>query len=196
MNTKAIAVRRTTSLQALMTKDLPKYLSADEVRRVIEQTKSPRDRLLMELLWQTGARISECLALTPSHIDFNGSVLKTPTLKRRKQMVRPIPLKPGLLGELARHVAAKKVGEHETLFGIRRTRAFQIIQRACLTAGIERSRSHPHVFRHSFAITCVIQGVPVPVLNQWLGHAGLESTMIYSKVLAVDSRQFHDRMAF
>jgi len=193
---KAIAVRRTTSLQALMTRDLPKYLAAEEVRRVIDQTKNPRDRLLLELLWQSGLRISEALALTPAHIDFNGAVLKAPTLKRRKPMVRPIPLKPGLLGELARHVASRKIGEHTPLFPIRRTRSFQIIQRACLAAGIERSRSHPHVFRHSFAIACVLQGVPVPVLNQWLGHAGLESTLVYSKVLAVDSRQFHERMAF
>lgn len=193
---KAIAIRRTTSLQALITKDLPKYLAADEVRRVIEQAKTPRDRLLMELLWQTGLRISEALKLTPGSIDFNGAVLKAPTLKRRKPMVRPIPLKPGLLGELARHVASRKIGEHERLFAIGRTRSFQIIRGACLAAGIERSRSHPHSLRHSFAIACVLQGVPIPVLNQWLGHAGLESTLIYSRVLAVDSRVFHDRMAF
>ena len=85
---------------------------------------------------------------------------------------------------------------HDRLFAIGRTRSFQIIRGACLGAGIERSRSHPHSLRHSFAIACVLQGVPVPVLNQWLGHAGLESTLIYSKVLAVDSRQFHDRMMF
>ena len=194
--TKAVTVRRRTSLQTILTKDLPKYLAAEEVRRVIEQAKSPRDRLLMELLWQTGVRISECLALTPGHVDFNGSVLKAPTLKRRKPMMRPIPLKPGLLGELARHIASRKIGEEEPIFSIKRTRAFQIIQRACLAAGIERSRSHPHSLRHSFAIACVLQGVPVPVLNAWLGHAGLESTLIYSKVLAVDSRQFHDRMSF
>ncbi len=194
--TKAIAVRRSTSLQALLTKDLPKYLSAEEVRRVIVQAKNPRDRLLLEVLWQTGLRISEALGLTPENIDFNGSVLKAPTLKRRKPMVRPIPLKPGLLGELARHIASRKTGENEPIFAIRRTRAFQIVRDACLAAGVERSRSHPHSLRHSFAITCVLQGVPIPILNQWLGHAGLESTMIYSKVLAIDSRVFHDRMAF
>lgn len=193
---KSLTVRRTTALQALMTKNLPKYLSAEEVRRVVEQTKTPRDRLLLELLWQTGLRISEALKLTPESVDFNGGILKAPTLKRRKPMVRPIPLKPGLLGELARHVASRKIGEHDRLFAIGRTRSFQIVRAACLAAGIERGRSHPHVFRHAFAITCVLQGVPIPVLNQWLGHAGLESTLVYSKVLAVDSRQFHDRMAF
>jgi site-specific recombinase XerD len=193
---KAIAVRHSTSLQAVLTKDLPKYLSADEVHRVLEQAKSPRDRLLLETLWQTGVRVSEALALTTASIDFNGAVLKAPTLKRRKPMVRPIPLKPGLLGELARHIAANKIGEGERVFAFGRTRAFQIVRAACLAAGIERARSHPHVLRHSFAIACVLQGVPIPVLNAWLGHAGLEATLIYSKVLAVDSRQFHDRMAF
>ena len=194
--TKAIAVRRSTSLQSVLTKDLPKYLSAEEVRRVIDQAKNPRDRLLIEVLWQTGLRISEALAVTPASIDFNGAVLRAPTLKRRRPMVRPIPLKPGLLGELARHIAAQRIEERAPIFGIRRTRAFQIIQRACLAAGIERSRSHPHVFRHAFAVSCVLQGVPVPVLNAWLGHAGLESTLIYSKVLAVDARRFHDALIF
>lgn len=194
--TKAVAIRRSTSLQSVLTKDLPKYLSAEEARRVIAEAKSPRDRLLIELLWQTGLRISEALAVTPASIDFNGAILRAPTLKRRKPLVRPIPLKPGLLGELARHIAGRKVGEQESIFGIRRTRAFQIIQRACLAAGIERSRSHPHVLRHAFAVACVLQGVPVPVLNAWLGHAGLESTLIYSKVLAVDARRFHDALVF
>lgn len=194
--TKAMAVRHSTSLQSVLGRNLPKYLSAVEVHSVLDQARNPRDRLLLDLLWQTGLRISEALALTSANVDFNGGVLKAPTLKRRKPMVRPIPIKPGLLGELARHIASRKIGEHEPIIGIKRTRAFQIVQRACLAAGIERSRSHPHVLRHAFAIACVVQGVPVPVLNAWLGHAGLEATLIYSKVLAMDSRQFHDRMAF
>lgn len=191
-----MTVRRGASLQSVLTRELPKYLAAGEVRVVIDRARTPRDRLLMEVLWQTGVRVSELLALTPASVDFHASVLRAPTLKRRKAMTRIIPLKAGLLGELARHIAARKVGEGERIFAITRGRVFQIVRAACEAAGIERSRSHPHVLRHAFAVQCVLGGVPVPVLNQWLGHAGLEATLIYSKVLARDSRQFHDRLAF
>ncbi|MFC1678810.1 tyrosine-type recombinase/integrase [Elusimicrobiota bacterium] len=193
---KNMIVRRGTALQSVLTKELPKYLSAEEVHSVVERARSARDRLLLEVLWQTGVRVSELLALTPASIDFHASVLRAPTLKRRRPMTRIIPLKPGLLGELARHIAGNKVGERERIFGITRGRVFQIVRAACGAAGIEKSRSHPHVFRHAFAIHAVLGGVPVPVLNSWLGHAGLEATLLYSKVLAMDSRQFHDRLAF
>ena len=136
-------VRRGTALQALLAKDLPKYLTADEVHRVVEQAQGPRNRLMLEVMWQTGVRVSELLALVPTSIDFHASVLRAPTLKRRKPIVRMIPLKPGLLGELARYVASQKVGDGQRLFGVHRSRVFQIVQAACLAAGIERGRSHP-----------------------------------------------------
>jgi len=184
------------SLQALLSKQLPKYLSSEEVRAVIDNARNPRDRLMVECLWQLGPRISELLSITPSHIDFLAGVIRLPTLKRRGRMVRVIPVKPNLLGELARHIASNKIQDNERLFQIKRVRAFQIIQKACQQAGIDQKRSHPHTIRHSFAIHCVLNHVPVPVLNEWLGHAGLESTIVYTKILAQDSRQFYQALKF
>ncbi|HHT9118384.1 MAG TPA: tyrosine-type recombinase/integrase, partial [Candidatus Hypogeohydataceae bacterium YC38] len=67
---------------------------------------------------------------------------------------------------------------------------------ACSKAGIDRDRSHPHTFRHSFAVHCVLSGVPLPVLKKWLGHSSISRTMIYCQVLARDTREFYERVAF
>ncbi len=194
-NSTALA-RRTSSLPALLGRELPKYFTREEVHRILEATENERDKLMLNLMWQTGLRVSELLSLKPSNIDFRGGVLKVPTLKRKGHPFRVIPLQPSLLGELARFIASNKIGDEERLFPLTRFRVFQIVKEACKRAGIEDERAHPHTFRHSFAVHCVLHGVPVLVLNEWLGHSNIENTLIYTKVLASDSRQFYDRLPF
>ena len=50
--------------------DLPKYLTKDEVARLLAACARARDRLLLRVMWETGVRVSELLALTPASIDF------------------------------------------------------------------------------------------------------------------------------
>jgi site-specific recombinase XerD len=208
-NSKSTALAlRTSPLPALLGREVPKYFTPDEVQRILavvepNGTQTPekrrvafRNRLILNLLWQTGLRVSELLALTPQHVDFYAQVLAAPTLKRRKQHTRFIPLKAGLLGDLARYVAEEKVPGEERLFPVNRFRIYQIVKEACQKAGIDDDRAHPHTFRHSFAVNCVRGGVPVLVLNEWLGHANVENTLVYTKVLAADSRQFYERVEF
>ncbi len=188
--------RRTQSLPALLGRELPKYFTAEEVHHILAATENERDKLMLNLMWQTGLRVSELLALTPSHIDFRGYTLKVPTLKRKGTPLRVVPLQPSLLGELARYIATQKTDDKGRLFPLTRFRVFQIVKGACQKAGINDDRAHPHTFRHSFAVHCVLHGVPVLVLNEWLGHSNIENTLIYTKVLAADSRQFYDKLPF
>ncbi len=168
---------------------LPKYLTRDEVGRLLAACGSARDRLILRVMWETGARVSELLALMPVSIDFTGEALQVATLKRRAH-VRAVPLRPALLGELARHIAGGAVPDHARLFGITRQRVFQIVRGAARDAGLPLDRAHPHTLRHSFAIACVLARVPVLVLAEWLGHASLEATLVYTKVLCADSRRY------
>jgi site-specific recombinase XerD len=196
MRSRQLAVQRTQRLLSIVDRSLPKYWVKDEARMIIESADKPRDRLIMELMYQTGARVSELLMITPRDVDFHASVIRIPTLKRRKPHIRVIPIKSGLLGEIAKHIAVIKPSDTEPLFTINRTRIFQIIREACKRAGLYDKRSHPHSFRHSFAVQCVLSGVPPLVLNEWLGHANVVNTLIYTKVLATDSKQFYERVDF
>ncbi len=196
IGSKQLAVRRTQSLISLANRNLPKYWSKEEARLIMESSDKPRDRLIMEMMYQTGARVSELLMLTPRDIDFHASVIRTPTLKRKKPYVRVIPVKAGLLGEVARHIAITKPADIDPLFNINRTRVFQIVRDCCKKAELFDNRSHPHTFRHFFAVQCVLSGVPTLVLNEWLGHANVENTLVYTKVLAADSRGFYEKVEF
>lgn len=177
------------SLSRVVRAELPKYFTRDEVQALLGACTRPRDRLLLRILWETGLRVSELGALTSDSVDFTSEALRVVTLKRRGHM-RAVPLRPALLGELARHIAGAGIRGDARLFPVTRQRVHQIVRKAALGAGLPRDRAHPHTLRHSFAIACVLARVPVLVLAEWLGHRSLESTLVYTKVLCADSRRY------
>jgi hypothetical protein len=122
-------------------------------------------------------------------IDFAAEVLHVATLKRIEH-VRAVPVRPALLGDLARHIAGGGISEGPRLFPITRQRVFQIMRKAAGAAALPIDRAHPHTLRHSFAVACVLARVPVLVLAEWLGHASIEATLVYTKVLCEDSRRY------
>ena len=82
-----------------------KYLNAAERRRFLESAQElpPDERLFCLMLAWSGARISEVLALTPAAIDIESGVANIETLKRRRRgIVRQVPLPPNVLDQLAR----------------------------------------------------------------------------------------------
>ena len=177
------------SLSTVAAAELPKYFTRDEVGQLLSACKGGRDRLMAELMWQTGVRVSEMLSLSAGAIDWEAQVLRVVTLKRRGH-VRTIPLRPELLGKLARHLAERGIASNRPLFGLSRQRVHQIVAAAARRAGLPTDRAHPHTLRHSFGVACVLARVPVLVLNAWLGHASLEATLVYTKILCADSRQY------
>jgi integrase len=177
------------SLSRLARAELPKYLTRDEVQTLLGACERPRDGLLLRVLWETGLRVSELGSLTPESIDFTSEALRVVTLKRRGHM-RAVPLRPALMGELARHIAAVGIRSECRLFPMTRQRVHQIVRGAGRKANLPEDRAHPHTLRHSFAIACVLARVPVLVLAEWLGHRSLESTLLYTKVLCADSRRY------
>ncbi|MBI5286724.1 MAG: tyrosine-type recombinase/integrase [Deltaproteobacteria bacterium] len=188
-------IPRDRDLVTLGDGELPAYFTKEEVERVLGEVEG-RDRLFLSLLWQTGLRVSEALALTCQDVDFYSKTLKVKSLKKQRPEVRTIPFNGSLSGILGSYIAQKGLRGRDRLFPITRQRAFQVVGEACSKAGIERDRSHPHTFRHSFAIHCVLSGAPLPVLKKWLGHSSISRTMIYCQVLARDTRAFYEAINF
>lgn len=190
-----VRMPRDRDLIALGDSELPAYFTREEVGRILGQTEG-RDRLFLSLLWQTGARVSEALSIEVKDVDFYSKTLKVKSLKKQRPEVRAIPFNGSLSGILGSYVAQEGLRDKDRLFPISRQRAFQVVQDACNKAGIDRERAHPHVFRHSFAVHCVLSGVPLPVLKKWLGHSSIARTMIYCQVLARDTRSFYEAVNF
>ena len=67
------------------------------------------------------------------------------------------------------------------------------MKKAAAEVGIQPSRVHPHAFRHTYGRHCILQGVPVNVLQKWLGHSSLAMTMQYVN-LAGDHHSYVDRI--
>lgn len=193
-NNREVSIR-TSGAIAVANRQLPKYFTYEEVRRVIEQAKTPRDKLLMECLWQLGPRVSELLQLKPGDVDFTSGTVRLITLKRRAPAERAVPAKAPLLGELARFIASNRIPDGQRIFTITRFRVDQIVRKAARAAGITDRRAHAHTFRHSLGVH-LIQRLPISAVKEILGHASIENTLVYTRLVAQDVRRYFNDIEF
>lgn len=191
------AIRNKRDLSIALSKELPKYFSKPEIDSILEAASgNPKNYLLLNLLWQTGARISEILNLKVKDIDFHHKSIRITTLKRKTQSQRVLPLQGNLLGLLGAYIASRQLKRDDFIVDITRQRAFQIVRDAVLKAGLDEERAHPHTFRHSFAVFAVLSGAPILVIKNWLGHSNIQNTLIYMQVLGSDTRHFYEGLKF
>lgn len=191
---------------------LPPYLLLPEVHALLDQALHSNHHLMVNTLWHTGARISECLSLTRSafHLDGEHSHVSLKVAKGRGRprtnasgdpVPRLVPITdPAYLLELERYFTTHHLSSGDRLFPIGRHGAAKRIRTL-----VERTRKAgtampinvtPHTFRHSFAVNAVLHGVPLPVIKQWLGHRNIQSTEIYTQVLAAETGHLMQWMAF
>ncbi|MGZ3938181.1 MAG: tyrosine-type recombinase/integrase, partial [Flavisolibacter sp.] len=109
---------------------------------------------------------------------------------------RSIPVSREFAGEFTFWVRQNRLKPSDKVFGYGRSNAHSLVQRACKWAGITDDRAHPHTMRHTYAVTCLSQGVPITVVRRWMGHQDLMSTLIYREILAQDSKHFIDQVEF
>jgi integrase/recombinase XerD len=141
----------------------------------------------------TGARISEVLALAPSRIDVGNSAIIFETLKQRKNAVyRAVPVPRSFMETLEEiHL---DTGNHDNLWPWGRTTAWKRVKRVMQNAGISDVLCKPKALRHAFAIEAGQMGVPLNIVQRWLGHARLETTAIYSGALGEEERNLAKRV--
>jgi len=179
-----------------------KYFIKEEIDEILNSTSSVRDHLIMDFMWRTGTRVSEMLAVRPIDIDKNLKTVKISTLKQKtiygseKNPVRVIPLQEVFLEKLFQYIADNKISSNDRLFLIGRKMVHLIVKKACERVGFKDKRSHPHVFRHSFAIHCLLNKVPTDILQKLLGHKWLGTTMVYTHMAGIDTRPFMDALEF
>ncbi|MBR0967872.1 site-specific integrase [Bradyrhizobium diazoefficiens] len=179
-----------------------KYLNAAERRRFFTAAEElpPADRLLCLVLAFSGARISEVLALTPAAIDIESGVAGIHTLKRRKRgVVRQVPLPRGLLGELDRFFSLAEMQRDPDLSGMRlwtcsRTTAWRRVKAVMAAAKIAGTPAMPKGLRHGFGVNAFQSNIPPHLVQRWLGHASLRTTAIYADVIGIEERAFAERM--
>jgi integrase/recombinase XerD len=183
---------------------LPKALPVDRVERLLEacgpdDPLSLRDRALLELLYSTGARISEAVGLDLDEVDRKDrSVVLSG--KGGKQRMVPVgrPALAALDAYLVRSrpgLAARGRGTPALFLNARggrlsRQSAWQALRTAAERAGVTEPVS-PHTLRHSFATHLLDGGADVRVVQELLGHASVSTTQVYTLVTVDSLRQVY-----
>ena len=185
--------------------NLPKYLSPDEVERLLtappeKKATGLRDRAMLEMLYATGLRVSELCSLELSAIERQLGVLRV-TGKGNKQ--RMVPFGEAAGRALDRYLAegrprllkrAASSAVFVTARGAAMTRQcfWMLLKAYGRRVGISRPLT-PHVIRHSFATHLVEGGADLRSVQIMLGHADISTTQVYTHVARRRLRQVVDQ---
>jgi integrase len=176
-----------------------KYLTADERRCfLVAAARDPRPKVhsLCAVLAYTGCRISEALELTTDSVDYAEGFVAIRCLKKRSKVpvIREVPLPPDLLEQLAETYGADGTAPGP-LWAWSRSRAWQIVKSVMARAGIPSGpHATPKGLRHGFGLHAIRCGVPINLVQRWLGHASMNTTAIYLQAMGREERAIAARM--
>lgn len=174
-------------------KKLPEILTNEEVERLLEQPDSStikgcRDKAILELLYATGIKVSEIVAVNVDDIDLENGVLRCHSGKKE----RMIPLYPKVITALSNY-ADLYIGDIErdktglpffvnmNTKRLTRQGIWKIIKYYAESAGISKDIT-PQTLRHSFATHLMKNGARLKDVQQMLGHSDISSTQIYLRL--------------
>lgn len=175
---------------------LRKYLTQDEILLFL-RSSSQRDSHVDAFCWilvYTGCRISEGLSLTKTSIDTRGQSVIIECLKKRKGGIfRSVPVPRDLLSMLEPILSKMTLGT-ERIWPWSRMTAYRRICEIMEEAGIRGEHASPKGLRHSFGVRAIQAGVPLHLVQRWLGHADMKTTAIYTSALGPEEREIASRM--
>jgi tyrosine recombinase XerC len=172
---------------------LPSFLTHDEVTALIScpqgtRPQAMRDRAMLELLYATGMRVSEIVALNLNDVDLDGQTVRVLGKGNKERMV--------IMGDPARDALEQYLrdarprlatGPERALFlnrdgGRLSVRRVQLMLRRYATAAGLGKRAYPHLLRHTFATHLLDGGADLRVVQELLGHANVNTTQVYLHV--------------
>ena len=176
-------------------RSLPQALTVEAVTALLEAPDTTtrlgvRDSALLEVLYGTGARVSEAIALDQIDVDLDEATVLL-TGKGSKQRV--VPLGGYAIAALRRYYPVRREllsdrNDPGAVFlsvrGRRLTRqaVWQVIKKAASASGLNEAEVSPHVLRHSAATHMVEGGADLRTVQELLGHASISTTQVYTRV--------------
>ncbi|MCE8428062.1 MAG: tyrosine-type recombinase/integrase [Candidatus Methanoperedens sp.] len=165
-------------------KKLPVVLNRQEIKDLLENTKNTKHRLLIELLYSAGLRLSECINLQYHDLDMNDGIGWVRHGKGAKDRI--FILSEMFKKDLLEYMKQTGAGGKGHIFSVNRRkmspRGIQhAIKISAERAGIKKN-VHVHTLRHSFATHLLENGIDVRKIQKLLGHSNLQTTQIYTQV--------------
>lgn len=186
-------------------KRLPKAIPVADVERLLEAASfggtpsAVRDRAMLELLYGSGARISEAVGLDVDDLDLDGGLVRLHGKGGKERLVPigryAVEALQAYLVRVRPDLAVRGRGTPAVFLNTRggrlsRQSAWTVLQAAAERAGLA-SRVSPHTLRHSFATHLLEGGADVRVVQELLGHASVATTQIYTRVTADTLREVY-----
>ncbi len=184
---------------------LPKAIALEDVERLLDSASvggTPstfRDRAVLELLYGSGARISEAVGLDVDDLDLADGLVR---LRGKGSKERIVPVGSYAVAALEAYLvrvrpdlARRGRGTPAVFLNLRggrlsRQSVWTVLQAAAARAGLVAAVS-PHTLRHSFATHLLEGGADVRVVQELLGHASVATTQIYTQVTADTLREVY-----
>ncbi|OMQ07519.1 hypothetical protein BXO87_02140 [Bacillus sp. GZB] len=169
-------------------KSLPKYLSKEDVLRLLETASKSgvRSHLYAELLYGLGGRVAEVAALRVEDIDFEGRYIR---LRGKGSKERDNPIHESCVKLIQQYIEDRGITSgflfphrFDKSRHVTREAIFLNIKNIAEKAGIDKNLVSPHVFRHSFATHLLDNGCDMAIVQEFLGHEDISTTKIYAKV--------------
>jgi len=159
-----------------------KYLKAEELKALLGAPKRPRDKLFLKLLYETGMRVGELVALTIGDVDLEAGEITIQRAKRHKEG-RIVPIvDEWTIMMLYEYIGQRKVGPvflSNFKTGLTRRQVERLMANYSMQVGIPKELRHPHVLRHTHAVDSLNFGIDLRTLRDNLGHSTLRTTQIY-----------------
>ena len=183
---------------------LPQILTGKEVELLLEQPectdlKGYRDRAMLELLYATGIRVSELIALNVNDVNVSAGIIRC----KGHEKERIIPLYPAAIRALAEYIefirpqmiaSSDEMSLFVNVSGDRMSRQgfWKIIKTYQTKAKIEKTIT-PHTLRHSFAAHLLENGADLRSIQEMLGHADISSTQVYSQLVKKQLKDVYNK---
>lgn len=185
-------------------KDPKGYLTPEQVSKIIDATSNLRDRLILQIMYRCGRRVSEVLLLRKGDILWGDRKVIFTILKRKRPVKELKPVDEDTLKLLNLYVngnvslpGVRKKPEGDVLFPITRQYVFKLIRKLGKETGIEKvgdKKLHPHHLRHSFAVhavrSSIVSAEDLRKLQMYMGHSNISTTAHYLQYSPEELRDF------
>ena len=203
MPSQKMAPVTTTGMTLYATDGARLYLTAGERTAFLKAAERAdrEDRTLCMTLAYSGCRLSEALALTVDRVDLAADLLVFESLKKRRTGVyRAVPVPPSLLEALDLvHGIREWQGKRGKGQGVRlwpwgRMTGWRVVHAVMKETGLSGPHACPKGLRHGFGVAAVSAGIPLNLVQRWLGHAQLSTTAIYAHAVSEEEQSIASRM--
>jgi type 1 fimbriae regulatory protein FimB len=165
-----------------------KYLTPQQVEKLISKINSPRDKAMFSLMYLYGLRISEATRITLDdlrlkddrlfiHASKNGISGEQVLTKQAKKYLLPYLKERETMKPFEKILFLSKKGGQLT-----NAQVFRLFQKYSKLAKIPEDKRHPHVLRHSIAVHMAEDDVPVEYVQTHLRHRRIDNTMVYFQI--------------